>query len=120
MTKILVVDDSAFVRSVILRILESNGYETMEAENGGDALKKFSKDRYDLVLLDLRMPGSPSGFDTYKELKKIDSNVKCIVVSIVRKEEVINEALELGIKGYLMKPVTEEKLIPKVKEVLAN
>lgn len=119
MGKILIIEDSAFERKAIINILGKEGYtEVEEAENGAEGLEKYQAAKADLVLLDLRLPGEPAGLDVFRELKKIDAGVKCIVVSIVRKEETVKEALDLGVKAYVMKPVTQEKLIPKVKEVL--
>ena len=69
-------------------------------------------------MLDLRLPGEPAGLDVFRELKKIDPAVKCIVVSILRKEESIKEALDLGVAAYVTKPVTKEKLISEIKKVV--
>ena len=119
MAKILTIEDSAFERKAIINLLSKAGYtEVVEAENGSTGLEQYKKEKPNLVLLDLRLPGEPAGLDVYKELKKIDAGVKCIVVSIVRGQESIDEALKLGIKAYITKPVTEQKLIPEVKKVL--
>ena len=100
-------------------LLKKGGYEdVIEAENGSEGIEKYKLEKPDLVLLDLRLPGEPAGLDVYKELKKINMSVKCIVVSILRKEAAIKEALDLGVAAYVVKPVTEEKLLPEVKKLL--
>jgi len=118
MPKIMTVEDSAFERAAIISILkESKFNDVIEAENGEEGLKKFEKEKPAIVLLDLRMPGI-SGMDVLRQLKKKDKNVKVIVVSIVRKQESIDEALKLGASAYITKPVTKEKLIPEIKKCL--
>jgi two-component system chemotaxis response regulator CheY len=118
MPKIMTIEDSAFERAAIVSILKANKFnDVIEAENGEEGLKKYEKEKPNLVLLDLRMPGI-SGMDVLKELKKRDKNVKVIVVSIVRKQESINEALKLGASAYITKPVTKEKLIPEIKKCI--
>lgn len=119
MVKILTIEDSVFERKAIIGILKKSGYEdVVEAENGAEGLEKFKSEKPDLVLLDLRLPGEPAGLDVYRELKKIDENVKCIVVSILRKESSIQEALALGVAAYVVKPVTKEKLVVEVQKVV--
>ena len=119
MAKILTIEDSVFERKAIINILGKSGYKNVvEANDGKEGLEKYKEEKPDLVLLDLRLPGEPTGLDIFRELKKIDSGVKCIVVSIIRKQESIDEALKLGVRAYVMKPVTQEKLIPEVKKVI--
>ena len=118
--KILTVDDSAFERKAILNILNKAGYnEVIEAEDGEEGLEIYKKEKPDLVLMDMRLPGM-DGLECLQELKKINPNVKVIVVSIVTRKETMDEATKLGAKGYIIKPITEDKLIPKIKEVLGE
>jgi two-component system, chemotaxis family, chemotaxis protein CheY len=116
--KILMIEDSAFERKSISIILKDSGYSNiLEAENGMDGINLYKKEKPDVVLLDLRMPGTPAGLGVFRELKKIDSKVKCIVVSIVRDKDTINDALRLGIKSYISKPISKEKLLPELKKL---
>jgi DNA-binding response OmpR family regulator len=101
-------------------MLKDAGYsDVLEAESGELGLKKFDEIKPDLVLLDLRMPGM-SGMDVLTELKKKDNGVKVLIVSIIRKKETIDEALGLGVKAYVTKPVTSAKLVPEVKKALSE
>jgi two-component system, chemotaxis family, chemotaxis protein CheY len=116
--KILMIEDSAFERKTISNILKGSGYNSiLEAENGIDGIELFKKEKPDLVLLDLRLPGTPAGLGIFREIKKIDLKVKCIVISIVRDKDTINDALRLGITAYLSKPISKEKLIPEIKKL---
>jgi two-component system chemotaxis response regulator CheY len=118
--KILTVEDSEFERMTIVKILKKNGYENVsEAENGERGLEKCVKDNPDLVLLDLRMPGM-SGYDVLKELTAKHPAIKVIVVSILREQKNIKEALDNGAKAYITKPVKEEVLIKEIKNCLGG
>lgn len=118
MPKILIIEDSAFERKAISGMLKEAGYtDCVEAESGEIGLMKYDETKPDLVLLDLRMPGM-SGMEVLNELKKRNSNVNVIIVSIIRKKETIDEALSVGVKAYVTKPVTSAKLILEVKKVL--
>ena len=120
MAKILLIEDSAFERKAIINMLKKSGYtENLEAEDGEKGLEMYKAEKPNLVLLDLRLPGM-DGLEVFKELKKINSGVKVIVVTIVTRQESVDEATKLGAKAYIMKPVTEKKLIPEVKRVVGG
>jgi len=118
MAKILTIEDSAFERKAIINILSKGGYtDVVEAEDAEQGLELYKTNKADLVLLDLRLPGM-DGLECFKELKKIDANVKVIVVTIVTRQDAIDEATKLGAKAYITKPITEKKLLDQVKTVL--
>ena len=91
--------------------------DIIEAETGEEGLEKYKSEKPDLVLLDLRLPGM-DGIECFKELKKINSGIKVIIVSIVTRKDSIDECMKLGAKAYLIKPVTQNKLIEPIKKVL--
>lgn len=120
MPKILIIEDSAFERKAISGMLREGGFDDVaEADSGEVGLARFDEAKPDLVLLDLRMPGM-SGMDVLAELKKRDSSIRVIIVSIIRKKETIDDAIALGVKAYVTKPVTAAKLIPEVKKALGG
>ena len=118
MAKILMIEDSAFERGVIKNILSEAGYTDVSgADSAEKGLEMYKADKPDLVLLDLRLPGI-DGLECLKQLKDINSDVKVIVVTIVGRKDSIDEATSLGVKAYVLKPVTKEKLIPEVEKAL--
>lgn len=120
MVKILTIEDSAFERKAIINILNKEGYkEIIEAEDAEKGIQTYKDQKPDLVLLDLRLPGI-DGLECFKELKKIDSNVNVIVVTIVTRQDSVDEATKLGAKGYIIKPITADKLVPTIKEILGD
>ena len=119
MTKtVLSVEDSSFERKVIKNIVEDEkGYNLVQAENGEEGLEKYEEEEPDLVLLDIRMPDK-DGIEVLEELQENYADPQVVMVSIVREDETIEEAKELGALEYVEKPVTEEKLAPVIDEVL--
>ena len=115
---ILSIEDSAFERKAIINILRKAGYtDVIEAETGEEGVEKYKSEKPDLVLLDLRLPGI-DGIECFRQIKKIDPKVKLIVVSIVTRQESIDECMKLGAKAYVIKPITQSKLIEPIKKIL--
>lgn len=111
--KILLADDSAFMRNVLKNILQNAGFTNfVEAENGVQALAKIASEKPDLVLLDLIMP-EKGGIDVLKEAGKIQ---KFLVISAVGQESVIQEAMTLGAKGFIIKPFDNKQVIDEVNK----
>jgi PAS domain S-box-containing protein len=103
---ILVVDDSAFMRSTFRNFLEEEGYETVEAENGMEAINLFEKVKPDIVLMDYVMPGF-SGVTTCAKLKSLHNGKETpvIMVTSLEDENSVNLAFEAGATDYISKPI---------------
>ncbi len=113
--KILVVDDSAFMRKVLIDILQKEGFTNIiEAENGKQAIKEFYIEKPELVLLDIIMP-EVDGMET---LKTIGRDTKVIMISAVGQESVIKEAMSMGAQGFIVKPFENSKVIEEMSKVL--
>lgn len=115
-TKILLVDDSVFMRNVLKNILTTEGFDTfIEAGNGLEAVDMIQKEGPGLVLLDLIMP-EMGGIDV---LKKCSGKSKFIVISAVGQEKIIQEATSLGAASYVIKPFDISQVVGEVKKVLS-
>jgi len=111
--KILIVDDSAFMRKVLRDIFESAGYTNfLEAGNGKEAVEQWKKERPDAVFLDIIMP-EMNGMDV---LKEIGSEAKVVVVSAVGQKEMIAEARSLGALDYVVKPFDRDQVLEKLEK----
>lgn len=111
--KILIVDDSAFMRKVLCDIFESAGYSHfIEAGNGHEALEKYKNEKPDYIFLDMIMP-EYNGMDVLREIGK---QAKIIVVSAVGQQEMINEARALGALDYVVKPFDRDQVLEKVEQ----
>ena len=115
--RIMIVDDERIVRESLYHWFMDEGYEVETSENAEIALKKFDKDKFDLVLLDMKMPGM-SGLDLLPRLKEID--IDCFVILITAYASVPSaiQALKEGAFDYITKPVDPEELNHIVKNAL--
>jgi two-component system, chemotaxis family, chemotaxis protein CheY len=119
--KILTVDDSIAVREIIKNALDVLGYESLEAENGVEALRKLHENTGEilLILLDWNMP-EMDGITFLRTIKQ-DPDFKNIPVTMVTSENEkgkIITAISEGAKNYIIKPFTQEELIKKILESL--
>lgn len=102
-TKILIVDDDPFVRDMLVMILDSTGYEVETAENGEDALKKYSSEQgINLIVSDMNMPGM-NGIELIREIRKSDEDVPIIILTGNNEISVAIEAIHSGANDYLIK-----------------
>ncbi len=116
MAKILISDDSQFMRKILSDILTKNGFDNIiEAVNGEQAVEKFKSEKPDLMLLDVIMP-EKDGIEVAKEL--IPQGAKVIMVSAVGQDDMIKQAKDLGVLGYIIKPFEEKQVIDEVKKAL--
>lgn len=121
MAKILVVDDDALNRILIVTNLEEHGYQVVEAENGQEALEKLRRGEYDLVLLDLLMPVM-DGFETLRQMKA-DLNLRhlpVIVISALEEMDSVVRCIEMGATDHLPKPFDPLLLNARINASLAN
>jgi two-component system KDP operon response regulator KdpE len=115
--RILVVDDESQIRRVMRTTLTAQGYEVSEATNGDEAIRLVRSSDYDLVLLDVNMPGK-SGIETCRELRAMGSNPAIIMVTVRDSEADKVEALDAGADGYITKPFGISELLARVRAVL--
>ncbi|MDD5131839.1 MAG: response regulator [bacterium] len=117
-TKILIVDDSAFMRMTLKNILSKEGYEIAgEAENAEQAVAKYTETKPDLVTMDIIMPGE-NGIKAVKEIMKVNASAQILMVSAMGQEALIVEAMQAGAKNFIIKPFQPEKVIEAVRKVL--
>lgn len=114
--KILIADDSAFMRIMLKDILNRAGFiNTVEAKNGRDAINLFKVERPKLVLLDVTMPDM-DGLHALAEIKNIKPDAKVIMCSSMGQEEVVSECFEVGADDFIMKPFKPERVIQAVSQ----
>ena len=114
--KILIVDDEPQIRRVLRVTLAGQGYETVEARTGEEALERFREHLPDLVLLDLNLPGT-SGLEACR-LLRAGSDVPVIVLTVRNEEEEKVEALDAGADGYVTKPFGTKELLARIRASL--
>lgn len=114
--RILVVDDEERIRRLLKMYLEKEGYEIDEAEDGETALKKATEEDYDLLLLDVMLPGI-DGIEVCNRLRQTKSTP---VLMLTAKGEEINrvQGFEVGADDYVVKPFSPREVIYRVKAIL--
>lgn len=112
--KILVVDDAAIMRRVLIDILQAAGYEIIaECSNGDEAVKKFTELKPDLVTMDIIMPGK-DGIETLKKILSQDKNAKVIMVTALDQPETLMKAIRAGAFDYIVKPFEGDRVLSAV------
>lgn len=108
---VLVVDDEPIMRKLAVNVMQNSGYQVLVAKSGKLALELFKQYQPDitLVLLDILMP-ELSGYETFMEMKKIQPNVRVLLVSGIKNDETIDAILNQGAKGFVEKPYTFPQL----------
>jgi len=105
------------MRTILRTILNEEGYETIEAEDGYQCIFQYANNKPDLVLLDVLMP-KMDGVMALKALISYDKNAKVIMISAVHAVKMINIASHYGAKSYVIKPFQRPVLIREIKRVL--
>lgn len=121
MQRILVVDDHAIVRKGLMKILKESdaGIFVDEAGHGQEAFDKVLQASYDLVLMDISMPGR-GGLDVLKEMKSHRPHLPVLILSIHPEEEYAVRALQVGASGYVTKDSAAEELVGAIRKVLGG
>jgi CheY-like chemotaxis protein len=123
--RILVLEDDHLVRALIVRGLQTQGYDVVETTDGADTVRlyqqAFSEARpYDLVVLDLSIPNGMGGLRTMEKLKQIDPHVLAMVSSGYSDDPVMAQPAAYGFAAVLPKPYEPVELIRLVKNLLAS
>jgi len=118
MDRILIVEDDKAIRMGFKDDLEFEGFEVATAENGTDGLKHALRGDYDLVILDVLLPGM-SGFEVVKRLRAAGVATPILMLTAARTEEVDKVVgLELGADDYVTKPIGSRELVARAKAIL--
>lgn len=118
--KVLIVDDSLYMRSVINESLVEAGFEVIgQAPNGESAIDIALSEKPDLITLDNILPDM-LGLDILKVLKEEGLESKIVMVTAVGQQSVVDEGMALGADAYIVKPFTGEQLIESVEKVFAE
>jgi len=117
--RILVVDDEPQIRRVMRATLTANGYEVSDARSGDEALEKLSEERFDLILLDVNMPGM-SGLEACRLMRRGESTPEVAIIMLtVRNAETDKvEALDAGADDYVVKPFSTPELLARIRAAL--
>jgi len=117
MKTVLIVDDSALMRRILLNIITKNGYDVVgEAANGKIAVKKYKELRPDIVTMDFVMD-EMNGLDALRHIIEFDPGANIIMVSSMGQEVIVRDAIVLGAKNFLLKPFDEKQVVEALKKM---
>lgn len=118
MIKILIADDHAIVRKGLKQIISetTDMLVAAEADSGADALQMASENNYDVILLDITMPGR-NGLDVLRQLKRNNPKLPVLMLSVHPEEQYAVRSLRAGASGYLTKESAPDELIAAIRKI---
>ena len=118
--KVLIVDDEPSIIVALQFLMEQNGYETLVAFSGEEAMETIARHRPDLILLDIMLP-VVDGFEVCQRIREKAEwkDIRIVLVTALGSEANAAKGLALGANAYITKPFANADLLAKVKELLA-
>ena len=114
----VIADDEAFIRQVLMKMLERLGVEVVGVgENGRQALELYSQHQPDIVILDIAMP-EMDGLETLRQLLARDPEARVLMCTSFSSKQYVVEAVKIGAKGYLNKPFDLDKIREKISKIV--
>lgn len=118
LAKILVCDDSAFMRMMLKRVLVDGGHEVVgEAGDGMQAVQLFRQLKPDITTMDITMP-KLNGVEAVKLIYKEDPIARVVMVTAIGQQAIINEALEAGASDFLLKPFENAAVLSTIEKLI--
>lgn len=115
--RVLLVDDEALLLSFLSKVLRVRGFDVGTAAGGAEALAELGRERYDVVVLDQRMPGM-DGIATLERIRCMDARLPVLFLSGLAEMSTAVEAVRRGAVDYLMKPASVDKLCGKIRSAV--
>ncbi|MDD2422133.1 MAG: response regulator [Heliobacteriaceae bacterium] len=114
MAGVLIVDDAAFVRAVLKKIISQGGYEVVgEAGDGEQAIEQYQACRPDIVTMDITMPNL-NGIEALKRIRQLDPQARIIMCSAMGQESFVKESILAGARDFIVKPFQPEKVLKTI------
>lgn len=120
MARIMVADDSDAIRMVLKDILSTQNHIVVcEADNGEDAIQKFSETKPEVLLLDLNIP-KKDGLTVVKEILTTHPDAKIVLITASNNQTLINQCLNSGASGYVAKPFEFDEVLKTISNICSN
>ncbi|MBM3270054.1 MAG: response regulator [Candidatus Sericytochromatia bacterium] len=120
--RILVVDDTEFVRRNLIKIIIASGWEVVgEAETGEEAIERYLALKPDLVTMDITMPGSRlDGIEATRAILEEDPAARILMCSAVGQLDKVQEAVAAGAKDHITKPFQKDRVVERIRAALGS
>jgi two-component system, chemotaxis family, chemotaxis protein CheY len=116
--RVLVVDDASFMRAIVKDTLEPNGFQIVgEATNGAEAVSLYARLKPDLVMMDITLKAK-DGLETAREVLAADPNARIVMVTALGQEKTLLDSIAMGVRDFVVKPFTSERIIAAVENAL--
>lgn len=115
--KLVIADDHELIRKGLRQVTESSGYRVFEAEDGKEALDLIIREKPEIAVLDIEMP-EMTGFEVANTLYRQGISVSIVFLTMYKDEVLFNKAMDIGVKGYVLKDNTVEEIQRCLKKVL--
>nr|QNO55202.1 chemotaxis protein CheY [Methanosarcinales archaeon ANME-1 ERB7] len=118
--RVLLVDDSTYIRTVLSSILLEAGFEVVgEAPDGEAAIRKYMDLKPDIVLMDVIMEPM-NGMAATEAILDIDHSAKILMVTVLEDSDILMDLMKIGAKGYITKPFSKEGIAEKIKGIIGE
>ncbi|MCX6079892.1 MAG: response regulator [Chloroflexi bacterium] len=118
MAKILIVDDAEFLRVRLTKMLDTDGFQVFQAENGLKAVEVYKEIHPDVVLMDVTMP-EMDGLTALKTIIGFDPKARIIMLTALGQESVVLEAVKSGARDFIVKPFEHDRVMKAISKLLA-
>jgi len=115
---ILVVDDEAFARNAVAKVLNANGYNVYTLGSGQEAINFAMRESFDVLLTDFRMPGGLDGLTTIRAIQHIHPQIVAILMTANTTLDLAVQSLNLGVHGFVVKPFTSHELLKTIQQTI--
>ena len=120
MAKIMLVDDAAFMRMMVKNALTKSGYtDIIEAQDGAEAVKKYSEEKPDMVFMDITMPNM-DGLQALKKIKEDFPAAKIVMCTAMGQETMVIDAIKSGASDFIVKPFNTERIVDTANKILGG
>ena len=112
------MDDAEFLRVRLNKILDTEGYEVFQAENGVKAVSTYKEKHPDVVLMDVTMP-EMDGLAALKEIVSFDPQAKVVMLTALGQESVVLDAVKSGARDFIVKPFEHDRVMKAISKLLS-
>lgn len=118
MAKIMIVDDAAFMRMMIKNTLTKDGFsDFVEAQDGAEAVEKYSAEKPDMVFMDITMPNM-DGLQALKKIKEGNPEARIVMCTAMGQQSMVVEAIKYGARDFIVKPFNAERIVEAAHQIL--